>query len=609
MLECLDLVRRDLTDDADTEPRPGEGLSLHDVVGEAELGADLPDFILEEAAERLDQLELHVLGQATHIVMALDRGGVLASRLDDIGIQRSLHKELGAATIGATGRFGLGILEDPDEEFADRLALGLGLGDAGEGGEEALRGIDEDQPHTEVLLKRLDDLVGLVQAHQAGIDMHTGELIADGLVHERSSNRGINTTGQRTDDRLVADLLADLLDRGVDDRGHGPVARRAAPFAKEALDHMLAVLGVHDFRVELHAVELAFCRLERSDGGVGGGGRGRDTVRRHGDGVEMRHPDVLLGGGARQQGAAVALDGEGGAAVLAPIGAADRAAILLGDQLRAVADAENRNVEVVHGRIDGDSSVGVHGIGAAAEDDAGGRLRRDLGGGGAGRDDLAVDVGFSYPTGDQLGVLGAEVDDQHLVELTVGTWRCAHRTTTSGCEVAVTSVRPSTDTRVCSVPQSGSYARRAVVPRSICTSAMSPSPFPAECREERSDASRREGASGAASPGCVHLVGGLRSPTPAFLMRRSQPGPPRMESSVPVAIASNWRSIDPVAPQIVSPGTSKKLSARGVAPCQVQISSRHTTSLNSSASETWTIASTSPGDATCTFGGDSLTAT
>ena len=78
---------------------------------------------------------------------------------------------------------------------------------------------------------------------------------------------------------------------------------------------------------------------------------------------------------------------------------------------------------------------------------------------------------------------------------------------------------------------------------------------------------------GAASPGCVHLVGGLRSPTPAFLMRRSQPGPPRMESSVPVAIASNWRSIDPVAPQIVSPGTSKKLSARGAAPCQVQISS------------------------------------
>ena len=253
----------------------------------------------------------------------------------------------------------------------------------------------------------------------------------------------------------------------------------------------------------------------------------------------MRHPDVLLGGGARQQGAAVALDGENGAAVLAPIGAADRAAVLLGDQLRAVADAENRNVEVVHRRIDGDGAVGVHGIGAAAEDDAGGGLRCDLSGGGAGRDDLAVDVGFTHPTGDQLGVLGAEVDDQHLVELAVGTWHCAHRTTTSGCEQAVTSVRPSTGTRVCSVLQPGSNARRAAVPCSICTSAMSPSPLPAGCGEERSDASRREGASGAASPGCVHLVGGLRFPTPAFLMRRSQPGPPRMESSVPVAIASN----------------------------------------------------------------------
>ena len=43
---------------------------------------------------------------------------MLASRLDDVGVQRSLHKELGTATIGAAGRFGLGILEDPDEELA-----------------------------------------------------------------------------------------------------------------------------------------------------------------------------------------------------------------------------------------------------------------------------------------------------------------------------------------------------------------------------------------------------------------------------------------------------------------------------------------------------------
>ena len=43
-------------------------------------------------------------------------------------------------------------------------------------------------------------------------------------------------------------------------------------------------------------------------------------------------------------------------------------------------------------------------------------------------------------------------------------------------------------------------------------------------------------------------------------------------------------------------GDLEEAQRSGAAPCQVQISSRHTTSLNSSASDTWTIASTSPGD-------------
>ena len=46
-----------------------------------------------------------------------------------------------------------------------------------------------------------------------------------------------------------------------------------------------------------------------------------------------------------------------------------------------------------------------------------GRAGRQLGGGDGVGDDLAVDVGLAHPPGDQLGVLGAEVDDEDGVEL------------------------------------------------------------------------------------------------------------------------------------------------------------------------------------------------
>ena len=42
----------------------------------------------------------------------------------------------------------------------------------------------------------------------------------------------------------------------------------------------------------------------------------------------------------------------------------------------------------------------------------GGAPGHQLGGGGGVGDDLGVDVGLAHPAGDQLGVLGAEVDDQ-----------------------------------------------------------------------------------------------------------------------------------------------------------------------------------------------------
>ena len=50
------------------------------------------------------------------------------------------------------------LLEDADELVADRLALGLRIGDAGEPVEEAVAGVDVDQLDAHVPAERLDDL-------------------------------------------------------------------------------------------------------------------------------------------------------------------------------------------------------------------------------------------------------------------------------------------------------------------------------------------------------------------------------------------------------------------------------------------------------------------
>ena len=157
------------------------------------------------------------------------------------------------------------LLEDADELGADDLALRLGLVLTGERVEEALLGVDVDQLDPELLAERLDDLVGLALSHQAVVDEHAGELVADRPVDEHRRDRRIDAAGEAADDLAVADLLADLRDLLVDHRRRRPALLAAGDLAQEALEDLLAVRGVDDLGVELDAVEAALERLERRD--------------------------------------------------------------------------------------------------------------------------------------------------------------------------------------------------------------------------------------------------------------------------------------------------------------------------------------------------------
>ena len=61
---------RDRADDAHREPGPGERLAPHDLLGQAELLADRAHLVLEQVAQRLDELEVHVVGEPADVVVA-----------------------------------------------------------------------------------------------------------------------------------------------------------------------------------------------------------------------------------------------------------------------------------------------------------------------------------------------------------------------------------------------------------------------------------------------------------------------------------------------------------------------------------------------------------
>jgi hypothetical protein len=114
-------------EDAHAEAGAGEGVAIDHVVRQAERDAEFAYFVLEQFAQRFEQLEVQLFGQAADVVMALDGMrllGLRAGRFDHVGVDRALRQPFGVAELGGLG------LEHLDELATDDLALLLRVGDA-----------------------------------------------------------------------------------------------------------------------------------------------------------------------------------------------------------------------------------------------------------------------------------------------------------------------------------------------------------------------------------------------------------------------------------------------------------------------------------------------
>lgn len=251
----LDTLRGNLAEDADGDAGAGEGVSHDELLVEAELASELADLILEELAERLNELEAvalgHALGQATDVVVSLDglAGTLEGDALNDIRVEGALQEELnlaGAVRVGGflLNAFGLH-LENVNELATNEAALGLGVSDTLEAVEELLAGVDDGEVNAQVALEGLLDILGLVET-QAAIVNHDGmEAVTDGLVHQLGSNSRVDATADGTENLASwANELADASNPLFNKTGHGPLLFGLADVDGKVLENnVTSVLG------------------------------------------------------------------------------------------------------------------------------------------------------------------------------------------------------------------------------------------------------------------------------------------------------------------------------------------------------------------------------
>ena len=155
-------------------------------LGKTQLAANIAHFVLEQLAQRLDQLEFHPGLEPAHVVVRLDRHRRSTARregLDHVRIKGPLHQEVDVVT-----HLRGCVLEHVDERVADDRPLLLGFFDTRQRIEEALLGVDGDQLDSQMRAKGSLYLLALVQTQQPRVDENAGELVADRAVHQRGGD-------------------------------------------------------------------------------------------------------------------------------------------------------------------------------------------------------------------------------------------------------------------------------------------------------------------------------------------------------------------------------------------------------------------------------------
>jgi len=291
--------------DADCETRTWEWLAVDDFLGESEFFADTADFVFEELAQGLNELEFHALGEASDVVVALDQGGGIArngNTLDHIGVECALGQEAVMAGICLLEIFG-GSFEDFDEFVTDDFAFFLGVGDAFKFCKKLFGGIHRFHADAELSGEEFFHSRAFVGAEEAVIHENACQAVTDGFVQECCGYGGVHAAAQTEDDASIADLLLDFSTGAIDEGFHRPVGFAAADAVDKVCENLAAAWCVDDFGMELKAVDVALGVTDYGMRGVFCFAKWTKACRELGDFVPVAVPDIQRRGKLLEEGA------------------------------------------------------------------------------------------------------------------------------------------------------------------------------------------------------------------------------------------------------------------------------------------------------------------
>mmetsp|Transcript_92298 Transcript_92298/g.183813 ORF Transcript_92298/g.183813 Transcript_92298/m.183813 type:complete len:318 (+) Transcript_92298:207-1160(+) len=175
----------ELAEDSDGEAGPREGVPPHAQLGHPQHLPQLPHLVLEQFPQRLDEFQVHVLGEPAHVVVRLDGGtrALVALRLNHVGVQSALQEKVGVFNLEGLG------LKELDERVADDLAFRFRLAHALQLGEKHVFSLEQLQVDAELPLKPGHHLGALVLAQAPVVHQNRVEAVPDGFVHEHGGNR------------------------------------------------------------------------------------------------------------------------------------------------------------------------------------------------------------------------------------------------------------------------------------------------------------------------------------------------------------------------------------------------------------------------------------
>ena len=373
----------------------------------AQGAAHAANLVLEEHPKGLHHLQVHLFRQAAHIVVALDLGGYSfdAGALDHIRINGSLGQPAGALDA-------LGILvEGFHKEPADGLALGLGLREPFQRGEEIGRCVGPYHVEAHALVGG-QNVGEFVFPEEAVVHENAGELRADGFIQQHGGHGGIHPAAKTQDHFFPANPAPEILNGGFNERIRGPVSLAAADIQRKVGKHLRALRGVIHLRMELHGIGGLSFELISGIFNIGRRGDYLGAFRQGRYGIPVGHPHLRFLLDSLQEGG-FGYYAQHGAAIFPGVRGLHFSTTLICQILGSVADAQQREhpaeLRQVHLR-----GVGIpHAAGTAAQDDA--LYAFVQGGHFIIRVDFAVNIQLPQAPPDELRYLGSEVQNEDFI--------------------------------------------------------------------------------------------------------------------------------------------------------------------------------------------------